>query len=378
MKKLYPLLWLGTFFALMYSCKKDDFPVPPASTVPNFTYTIDNDGIAPATVTFTNTSIVPGTVGDVTYYWNFGDNTSGEGPNPSHMYQTAGAFEVRLVVVTSVSLEIKETVKTIVIKDPNASGTPVYFTDGSLMYNGLVNDQVPIMSQLPVAGLLDAYGSTFDTVRNHLYISDYEAGKIYRCDPNGTNQVEFRTGLDAPNALSIDYQLNQIYWDTGTGIQRGDITNTDVNQKEDFVTGQANDPDGVSIDAVNRVLYWVNYNGGVWKKNLDGTGEGELISGVEGGSMLVVGDRIFYDQYVAAGDIHLKSANLDGTGVAVLATGITRVVYALAYEASSNKVYWGDRNIGTIKRANLDGSNAEAWYVNADLRPRGISFGKRF
>ena len=362
----------------MHSCKKDDFPVPPASTVPNFNFSIDNDGIAPATVTFTNTSIVPSTVGTVTYYWNFGDNTSAEGQNATHTYQNAGAYEVHLVAVTSVSLEIKEAVKTLVIKDPNASGTPVYFTDGSLFYNGLLNDQSPIMSPLPVAGLQDAYGSTFDSVRNYLYFSDYGAGKIYRCNPDGSNQIEFRTGLDAPNALSIDYQLNQIYWDTGTGIQRGDLNSNDLNQKEDFVTGQANDPDGVSIDAVNRVLYWVNYNGGVWKKNLDGSGETELIAGVEGGSMLVVGNRIFYDQYVASGDIHLKSANLDGTGVAVLATGISRVVYALAYESTSNKIYWGDRNLGTIMRANLDGSNAEPWYVAAGSSPRGISFGKRF
>ncbi len=378
MKNISPILWLGILITLIHGCKKDDFPVPPASTVPNFTYTIDNDGTAPATVTFTNTSIVPSTVGTVKYYWNFGDNASSEEANPSHYYQAGGAYQVRLVAVTSVSLEIKEVVKTIVIKDPNASGTPVYFTDGSLVFNGLLNSQSPIMSQLPVAGLLDSYGTTFDTVHNHLYISDYEAGKIYRCNPDGSNQIEFRTGLDAPNAMSIDYQLGHIYWDTGNGIQRGDINSTDVNQKEDFVTGQANDPDGVSIDAVNRVLYWVNYNGGVWKKNLDGSGETELIAGVEGGSILVVGNRIFFDQYIAAGDIQLKSANLDGSGVAVLATGITRVVYALAYDQTSNKIYWGDRNKGTIMRANLDGSGAEPWFVDANTSPRGLSFGKRF
>lgn len=378
MNKISSLLWLGVFFALAYGCKKDDFPVPPASTVPNFTYTIDNESVAPATATFVNTSIVPSTVGTVTYYWNFGDGSSFEGPSASHTYQNAGAFEVHLVAVTSGSLEIKEVVKTIVIKDPDASGTPVYFTDGSLVYNGLLNNQAPILSALPIAGLQDSYGTTYDSVHNHLYVSDYDAGTIYRCDPDGSNLVEFRTGLTAPNAMSIDYQLNQLYWDTSDGVQRGDLGNTDVNQKEDFVTGQANDPDGISIDAVNRTLYWVNYNGGLWKKNLDGTGEAELIAGVEGGSMLVVGNRIFYDQYVASGDIHLKSANLDGSGVAVLATGISRVVYALAYEASSNKIYWGDRNKGTIMRANLDGSDAEPWYVAAGSSPRGLSFGKAF
>jgi PKD repeat protein len=377
MKNILVLFCTVSLLFGLNGCKKDDFPVPPASTVPKFTYTVDHDGFAPATVTFTNTSIVPSTVGTVTFYWNFGDGDSAEGANVTHTYTSSGAFTVRLVAVASVSLEIKETTQTIVIKDANASGIPIFFTDGSLVYGGLVNDQAPIVSQVPVTGLQESYGMTYDSVRNKLYISDYGAGKILQCDPDGSNLVEFRTGLDAPNAMSIDYVGNAIYWDTSNGIQRGDLASTDVNQKEDFVTGQANDPDGICLDPVHRVIYWVNYNGGVWKKNLDGSGEAEIIAGVEGGSMLVAGDRIYFDQYIAAGDIQLKSANLDGSNVAVLATGISRVVYGLAYEKNENKIYWGDRNLGTIMRANPDGSDPEPWYVQAGSSPRGIVFGKK-
>ena len=43
-------------------------------------------------------------------------------------------------------------------------------------------------------------------------------------------------------------------------------------------------------------------------KNLDGTGETVIIPDVEGGSTLVVGNRLYFDQYVGSGDIHLKSA----------------------------------------------------------------------
>ena len=60
----------------------------------------------------------------------------------------------------------------------------------------------------------------------------------------------------------------------------------------------------------------------------------------------------------------------------MLATGITRVVYGLAYEASGQKIYWGDRNKGTIMRANLDGSSPEPWFVAVGSSPRGIVFGK--
>lgn len=351
--------------------------MPPASTVPDFTYTIDHDATAPATVTFTNTSIVPAEAGSVTYYWNFGDNTSSVEVNPVHTYENPGAFTVNLVAVTSVSLEIKEMFKTIVIKDANASGVPIYFTDGSFVFRALVTDQSPIFEELPITGIQNSYGMTIDTFHAKLYISDYDGGQIIQCDLDGTGQMIFRSGLAGPNGLSIDYQQNQIYWDTDSGIQRGDISNSDVDQKEDFVTGQPNDPDGISIDPGTRTLFWVNYNGGVWRKNLDGSGEMEIIPLVEGGSILAVGDRIFYDQYIAAGDIQLKSANFDGTGVAVLATGISRVVYALAYEPEGQKIYWGDRNLGTIMRANPDGSSPEPYYVKDGSSPRGITFGKK-
>lgn len=368
---------LGSLWAaFIFGCKKDDFPVPPASTVPKFTFTVSNDAFAPAEVSFTNTSIVPDRAGTVNYSWSFGDGTSSVESNPVHLYTSPGVYEVKLVAVTDGSQEIKQTSKTVLIKDPSATGIPVYFTDGSVVFRSLVNNVAPVVEALPVTGIQNSYGTTFDTINNLLYISDYDGGAIYRCQADGSGQTLFQTGIDGPNAMSIDYAGGKIYWDTGTGIQRTDLTTTDPNLREDFVTGQANDPDGICIDPVGRTMFWVNYNGGVWKKNLDGTGESEIIPGVEGGSLIVVNDRIYFDQYIGTGDIHLKSANLDGSNIAVLATGITRVVYALAYEKTGNKIYWGDRNNGTIMRANTDGSGVETWYMDANIGPRGISFGK--
>jgi hypothetical protein len=68
MNSIIRLFLLMGIFGLA-GCKKDDFPVPPASTVPLFTFTVDNNGFAPATVVFTNTSIVPERAGTVAYNW---------------------------------------------------------------------------------------------------------------------------------------------------------------------------------------------------------------------------------------------------------------------------------------------------------------------
>jgi sugar lactone lactonase YvrE len=194
---------------------------------------------------------------------------------------------------------------------------------------------------------------------------------------DGKNLTVFRSDLLGPDGLAIDYTGRQLYWDTDNGVQRADMTSEDVNQVEDFVTGQANDPEGVSVDQVNHKLYWVNYNGGLWSKNLDGTGEAEIIPLVEGGSTLVVGNRLVFDQWVATGDIHLKSSNLDGSGISLITTGITKVVFGIGYEKEGNKIYWGDRGPGKIMRSNPDGSNIETWYESAGSNPRGIVFGKK-
>jgi PKD repeat protein len=376
MKKKYVILALVCFSFLFDSCDDTDFPVPAASTVPLFDFTIDNEDLAPANVRFINKSIVPESVGDATFYWNFDDNTSSREISPVHLYSQPGVYNVNLVVSTSTSLEIRELRKTIVIKDPSATGTPIYFTDGAQLFQGLINDQQPVFSTVTGASMQSSYNMVLDTVNEKIYISDYGADKIYRSNLDGSNFEDFRTGLDQPNGLSIDYQENQIYWDTSSGIQRGNINDVDLTQKEDFVTGQSNDPDGLSVDAANRKLYWVNYNGDIGVKNLDGTGEAILIAGVEGGSIKVIKDRIYYDEYIGSGDIRLKSASLEGTNITTIAVGIGRVVYGIGYDSKENKIYWGDRATDILMRANLDGSDVEAWFSSLG-DTRGIVIGKK-
>ena len=377
MKVVFSLFAVVVAGVLLQSCQRDDFPVPPASTVSKFTYTVDNDGFAPATVTFTNTSIVPETVGDASYNWSFGDGATSTDESPVHVYTASGAFEVSLTVKTTISQEIKKYSETVLIKNANASGIPVYFTDGSLVYTGFLNNDPIVFAALPIGPFGDSYDLALDTVNNKLYISDYDNSAIYRCDADGSNLITFRSGLPGPDGLAIDYENNMLYWDTDDGIQRSKLNVANVNDAENFVTGQANDPEGVSIDAVNKKLYWTNYDGGLWSINLDGTAKTELIADVEGGSTLVIDNRVYFDFYVASGDIHLKSANLDGTGMGTITTGISKVVFGIGYEPEGKKIYWGDRSVGKIMRANTDGTGIETWYTKSGSSPRGIVFGKK-
>ncbi len=377
MKVISRVLVIIALMTMFQHCKKVGFPVPPASTVPKFTYSLDNDGYVPSTATFTSESIVPDNVGDAYYTWDFGDGSSSTDTNPTHLFSAPGTYTVKLTIKTSVSQEIVSSTQEIAILSTEVSGTAVYFTDGSTVYSGYLNDDTPAFAALPIGPFDDSYGMAIDTINSKLYISDSGTGIIYRYDIETKDLIEFRTGLDGPDGLAIDFKTNKLYWDTGNSIQRTSLSSTTTTDVEDFVTGQANDPEGVSIDATNNKLYWVNYDGGLWSINLDGSGKKELNADAEGGSTIVVGNRVYFDYWVASGDIHLKSSNLDGTGMSTLTTGITKVVFGLGYESTSNKIYWGDRSAGKIMRANLDGSGIETWYTKDGSSPRGIVFGKK-
>ncbi|MEJ1237248.1 PKD domain-containing protein [Chryseolinea sp. T2] len=377
MKTIFKTLLIAIATITATRCSDDSYPVPPASTVPKFTYAIDNDAFAPATATFTNNSIVPERAGTVAYTWNFGDGTSSSEASPTHKFVAPGAYSVNLVVVTSESLEIKETTQTVVVRDPNATGTPLFFTDGSEVFGSIINSGAPIAASLGITSLQDSYGMAVDTVNDKLYIADFDAKSIFVSDLDGKNYATFRSNIGQPDAVVIDYETKTLYWDTDSGIRKADMTNTDVNQFDEFVTGHsADDPEGMAIDPVSRTMFWNNYNGNVWTKKLDGTGEKLLITNGGGGSIIVVGSKIYFDDYVASGDIQLRNANFDGTGIATVATSITRVVYGLGYDKNGQKIYWVDRNLNKISRSNLDGTSTETW-LSTSSSPRGIAIGKK-
>ncbi|MCF0069398.1 PKD domain-containing protein [Dyadobacter sp. CY261] len=94
----------------------------------DFKYTITNDSIAPATVTFNNQS-----KNATRYEWNFGDpgstsNTSTE-TNPNHIYANPGTYEVTLIAYNGD--QVANTKKfTIVVKAPAQSVDAISISGG--------------------------------------------------------------------------------------------------------------------------------------------------------------------------------------------------------------------------------------------------------
>lgn len=62
----------------------------------NFSVTPDSASCPPMLATFTDQSTPPGSVGS--WHWDFGDGSSSSIPNPVHLYNVAGTYDVTLIV----------------------------------------------------------------------------------------------------------------------------------------------------------------------------------------------------------------------------------------------------------------------------------------
>lgn len=98
---------------------------------PTANFNVSNACLNSAT-NFTSTSTP--TVGIASYVWNFGDNTTGSGPNPNHTYTSPGTYTVKLVV-TNTDL-CKDSISKVVTISPNPV---ISFTSSPVCLNSVTN-----------------------------------------------------------------------------------------------------------------------------------------------------------------------------------------------------------------------------------------------
>lgn len=72
--------------------------VGPCTLQAGFSHSVGANGL----VSFSNTSV--GTLSNTTYFWDFGDGTTGGGANPNHAYPSSGLFYVELNVINTLNL----------------------------------------------------------------------------------------------------------------------------------------------------------------------------------------------------------------------------------------------------------------------------------
>ncbi|QSE96325.1 PKD domain-containing protein [Fulvivirga lutea] len=375
MKYLLNRLFIAASIFVVAACSNDDdFPVPQASTVDvEYSFSIDNEAFAPATVTFTNeTRVAEGKT--ATFNWSFGDGTSSSEENPTHFYESPGSYTVTLTAVTEDDLDFVE--KTVVIKDPDALLTRLFVIDAADLLIGEVNG-----GSFGIDGF--GTGIEYDSDNELIYYTDAEVlgeGKLWRVNLDGSDAEIVAEGFEDPRDVALDLDNNKAYiTDRGAGVHA--VHEIDLSSGNSTVLyDNANDGLGelpVGIDFYDNNLYitCVEIDAeSVWVGNTDGSGVTRIIDYNAGGygygiAVDKVNEKIYFDD-TDTGNILM--ANLDGSGIqTVIATG--NRVYGLVVDNTNGKLYYSERNSGSVFMINLDGSDKVT--LSSDFNdPRGLFF----
>jgi len=368
------------FTVLLGACASidDEFPVPPASTVSKFSVEVlDEDE---RTVQFTNESIIPERAGSASYTWSFGDGTTSSEESPTHTYEEFGEYEVKLVVLTSASGEIKETTQELALLQAVDIDFTLYYMDTDML-------QVIGVGQQNVNAEVNGFGNglAIDKEGGKLYYADDDNLSINSMELDGSNPSVLYDGLTGIGSVAVDAESGKVYWTNRTDgvVQRG---NLDGSGSVETVIEGLELPEGIAV--YNGKIYVSDVNvppvgENIYVANTNGSGLEIFVAGSWGYGMAVdpVNERLYFgDQavYDDPEDNRLKSVSINDNSDIVTVAEIEPIgangsrTYGIGINTTENKVYWTDRSSGRIKSANLDGSNVETVLV-AEGSPRGIA-----
>ncbi len=368
---------------LMNGCEEYELGYPAASTVADFTYVVGNEGYAPAEVTFTNKSL-----NAIGYSWDFGNGTTSTEENPVVLFETPGLYQVTLTCTPQNEVHYNQLVKTLVVnvKDPLAGLTKVmYFTtrtpEGGAVHMIIMNDEAPLVQDFEPVDLSRPYGLTVDTATRKVFVSDYSLGYIYRFDADGKNPVRILDAsvagqeiVDSPEALMV--VEDKLYWGRPGGIYR---CNLDGTEPEVFINTEGTTPEyplDMQLDPATGKIYLVNdrldYTGGYFSINFDGTNNQELLTDIDGTAIEISPEtgKVYLAVFGVSGtpitENGMYICNLDGTGISKIGEFGSKATWGIAMDKDDGKIFWGYKVSnsapdGKIIRANLDGSNQEDW-----------------
>ena len=110
----------------------------------------------------------------------------------------------------------------------------------------------------------------------------------------------------------------------------------------------------------------------IWRANLDGSGDEQLVSGLDNPQGIAVdaaGGKMYWGD---AGNQEIQRADLDGTNVEDLITSGLDFLQGIDVINETGRMYWADSGNNRIQRADFDGGNVEN-LVTGLSKPTGIA-----
>ncbi|MBV8952484.1 MAG: hypothetical protein JO179_00010 [Solirubrobacterales bacterium] len=204
----------------------------------------------------------------------------------------------------------------------------------------------------------------------HIYWANTFASSIGRANIDGTGaNPSFAITGALPFEVAVDGQ--HMYWATPGAIGSAKLDGTGVNNN--FVTGLGNNLNGVAVDAQH--VYWADGFGSaggpgiVGRANLNGMSVNQnFITGHdEVTGVAVEGQHIYWSDYDSG---QIGTANLDGSDASNYFVNASNPT---AIAVNSQYIYWANDVSATIGRASLDGSSVNPSLVTGLNEPKAVA-----
>jgi PKD repeat protein len=350
---------------LVLSCSESNDPTPQA--VAEFTASTTTAKIG-EDIQFTNTS-----ENATAFVWSFGDGTTSKAISPKKSYTASGSFEVSLLSTGAGGSTISSMTITI-LPDPE-----VFVADygASKILRFSIKGSEDPSTFLDVTGF-GGTGIAYDATHEKIYFSDFEVtgeGKIWSVNLDGTDLTSIADGLIEPYGVAVDAAGGKVYWadewDENNNyeghIYRSNLDGTGMVAVVTQVDAQFR---SVALDPAHNKMYFYDiYNEEIHVSKLDGTDDDVIIPGVWGYALQldIPNGKIYFDDQ---NEEVLYRANLDGTNLEVVDDNGSRI-YGIAIDNENAKLYWSGRDTGEVYEAELDGTHKRI--VKSGLAsPRGI------
>ncbi len=232
--------------------------------------------------------------------------------------------------------------------------------------------------QVLVSGV-EANDIDIDIGARKMYWTDHDKD-VMRANLDGSGVEVLLKDMPSPYCLALDLAGQRLLWTNQLGNPRVQSSTLEGADVRDLVPGKAEFMIGISVDHVNRALYWMDgyYKGHVVRAYVDGGNPKPIATTVgiaNGIDVDPAGGKVYSTEYGnGPGDDVIRRANLDGSNVETLfdASDGLQTPQHIAVDPTAGKIYWADLHAHRVQRGNLDGTGLETIREGMGY-PRGVA-----
>ena len=252
-------------------------------------------------------------------------------------------------------------------------------TSGAVIKTSNVDGSAPQAIYNP-GGLHTFYDLETDPSAGKVYWSDSadpSAGTLKSSNFDGSGVASVGFGLGQASGFALDFINQKLIAGKPGAMVSGNMADGSAGQNLFSLTGGARD---VEYDMVTGKVYWIpsgigESEGFILRANLDGSDREVIVSmasGVGGNFFcLDVGNQyIYWSNDVTYGTDAIMRCSINGGGAQIIVNN-TLNPQGLAIDNSSGRIYWAE--MGSIKKANLDGSDTETIYIGVNSSIYGLA-----